>query len=75
LPASDILTTQLALADLRTRVLAGETLAADEFHLVLNDLRRDRDSASRAGARARREAARAAPKPASPLLDNLFGAS
>lgn len=74
MPASDILTTQLALADTRSRVLAGERCTVDHYKALLNDLRRDRDGASRASAKARRDAARAAPK-ASPLLDTLFGQS
>lgn len=62
MPASDLLDTQLALADIRTRVLAGERLDESEYHRVLNDLRRDRKSASRASAKARRDAAKAAPR-------------
>lgn len=73
MPANDLLDTQLALADIRTRVLAGERLSASEMRTLLNDLRRDRENASRASAKARRDAARAsAPSKASTALEGLF---
>lgn len=45
---------QLALSDLRLRVLNREPISADEFRQVMRALRADRDSAARASAAARK---------------------
>lgn len=42
------------LQDIRTRVLARERVTPDEMREMLSDLRRDRESASKAGAVARK---------------------
>jgi hypothetical protein len=67
--------TQLRLSDLRLRVLNNERVSAEEFRVLLDDLRRDRESASRASAASRRAVKRASTTlAASPTLslDTLF---
>ncbi len=75
-PADTFLDAQLALADLRLRVLNRETITPDEYRRVMQALRGDRDNAARASATHRRAASKimgtGTGKPATLALDQLF---
>lgn len=72
------LDTQLRLQDIRLRVMNRTPVSKDEYRSLLLDLRKDRESASRAGAAARKTAKAAEKKSAQPLqfdLATMFGAA
>lgn len=68
------LAAQAALADIRTRILAGERVSPADMRSMLDDLRKDRDATSRAQAKAKREIAKANKPPlaAGDILNTLF---
>lgn len=65
---------QLALADLRLRVLERKSITRDEFRQVMRALREDRNSAARNAAASKRVAAKAIGSTKVPQLslDTLF---
>lgn len=76
--ASLSLATQLRLQDIRLRVMNRTSVSKDEYRTLLLDLRKDRESASRASAAARKIAKAAEKKTAQPLqfdLNSMFGSS
>lgn len=72
---SDSLDTLARLQDIRLRVFNRERISPQEMRALLLDICRDRENASRAGAKARTAARKAAGTTTAPTLDinTLFG--
>jgi hypothetical protein len=65
--------TPQALNDLRSRVLAGETVPAEELAQALSALRGNRTSASASSTASRKKNAKQTPEEALAELDSLLG--
>lgn len=70
----DILTAQVALADIRLRIINGERVPPEEMRMMLDDLRRSRENTARMARSATAKAKRASSAAAgvSLSLDDLF---
>jgi len=71
----DILTTQARLADLRIRVLSNQPVSPTEYRDLLLDLRRHRQGAAAASAKARRTATKAMSTGPALDLDAMFNST